>query len=240
MFVKYRVTVAEYLTELNCWRWISSKENPTDLISESSNVDKIKNCILCWYRLSFLYQNIKFKSHSKLSVENTDLYVKDLWETMSSFVQKQNTLEIINNCSSFNKQQRLTASGLHFIKGIPNTEVLAFNQWKFFCCFDMFSKNSPINRLYSRIQFLNMNTVTLNSRHLLKLYPFIYPHIVIRMKRRLKFILHNVFTTYHTLHAVLKNPLISDFYVWKNAQLLFPSYILKNGLAFLILNFSSH
>ncbi|GFT00139.1 integrase catalytic domain-containing protein [Trichonephila clavipes] len=121
-FVKNRVSVIQYLTEVSTWEHVKSQENPTDIIFRGINPDKIQDCVLWWYGPSVLQNNPVVSPCVISEINDNDLYLREFKKSdpVSLVTQNVELLPIINKYSSFVKQKRILVWCLRFKENARN------------------------------------------------------------------------------------------------------------------------
>ncbi|GFW79843.1 DUF5641 domain-containing protein [Trichonephila clavipes] len=121
-FVKNRVSVIHYLTEVSSWKHVQSQENPADIISRGVDPDKIQDCVLWWYGPSVLQNNPVVSLCVISEINDNDLYLREFKKSDPVCLVTQNVelLPIINKCSSFAKLKIIFAWCLRFKENARN------------------------------------------------------------------------------------------------------------------------
>ncbi|GFS82834.1 uncharacterized protein TNCV_288801 [Trichonephila clavipes] len=112
-FVRNRVSIIQELTESDFWKHVNSENNPADILSRGISPDKIQHCQLWWFGSPFLHQYKELEPYDITAVEGDDLFLQELKETsdfpLCALLKNFEPLDIISNCSSFTKLQRVIA-----------------------------------------------------------------------------------------------------------------------------------
>ncbi|GFX76541.1 integrase catalytic domain-containing protein [Trichonephila clavipes] len=112
-FVRNRVSIIQELTESDFWKLVNSENNPADILSRGISPDKIQHCELWWFGPTFLHQYKELEPYDITAVEGDDLFLQELKETsffhLCALLKNFEPLDIISNCSSFTKLQRVIA-----------------------------------------------------------------------------------------------------------------------------------
>ncbi|GFU45635.1 integrase catalytic domain-containing protein [Trichonephila clavipes] len=119
-FVRNRVSIIQELTENDFWKHVNSENNPADILSRGISPDKIQHCELWWFGPPFLHQYKELEPYDITDVEGDDLFLQELKETsdfpLCALLKNFEPLDIISNCSSFTKLQRVIAWCKRFIE----------------------------------------------------------------------------------------------------------------------------
>ncbi|GFV27956.1 integrase catalytic domain-containing protein [Trichonephila clavipes] len=119
-FVRNRVSIIQELTESDFWKHVNSENNPADILSRGISPDKIQHCELWWFGPPFLHQYKELEPYDITAVEGDDLFLQELKETsdfpLCALLKNFEPLDIISNCSSFTKLQRVIAWCKRFIE----------------------------------------------------------------------------------------------------------------------------
>ncbi|GFX72369.1 integrase catalytic domain-containing protein [Trichonephila clavipes] len=119
-FVRNRVSIIQELTESDFWKHVNSENNHADILSRGISPNKIQHCELWWFVPPFLHQYKELESYDITAVEGDDLFLQELKETsdfpLCDLLKNFEPLDIINNCSSFTKLQRVIAWCKRFIE----------------------------------------------------------------------------------------------------------------------------
>ncbi|GFV17627.1 integrase catalytic domain-containing protein [Trichonephila clavipes] len=111
--VRNRVSIIQELTESDFWKHVNPENNPADILSRGISPDKIQHCELWWFGPPFLHQYKELEPYDITAVEGDDLFLQELKETsdfpLCALLKKFEPLDIISNCSSFTKLQRVIA-----------------------------------------------------------------------------------------------------------------------------------
>ncbi|GFW45701.1 integrase catalytic domain-containing protein [Trichonephila clavipes] len=112
-FVRNRVSIIQELTESDFWKHVNSENNPADILSRGFSPDKIQHCELWWFGPPFLHQYKELEPYDLTAVEGDDLFLQESKETsefhLCALLKNFEPLDIISNCSSFTKLQRVIA-----------------------------------------------------------------------------------------------------------------------------------
>ncbi|GFT29153.1 integrase_H2C2 domain-containing protein [Trichonephila clavipes] len=118
--VRNRVSIIQELTESDFWKHVNSENNPADILSRGISPDKIQHCELWWFGPPFLHQYKELEPYDITAVEGDDLFLQELKETsdfpLCALLKNFEPLDIISNCSSFTKLQRVIAWCKRFIE----------------------------------------------------------------------------------------------------------------------------
>ncbi|GFX85126.1 integrase catalytic domain-containing protein [Trichonephila clavipes] len=119
-FVRNRLSIIQELTESDFWKHVNSENNPADILSRGISRDKIQHCELWWFGPPFLHQYKELEPYDITAVEGDDLFLQELKETsdfpLCALLKNFEPLDIISNCSSFTKLQRVIAWCKRFIE----------------------------------------------------------------------------------------------------------------------------
>ncbi|GFX65706.1 integrase catalytic domain-containing protein [Trichonephila clavipes] len=112
-FVRNRVNIIQELTESDFWKHVNSENNPTDILSRGISPNKIQHCELWWFGPPFLHQYKELEPYDITAIEGDDLFLQELKETsdipLCALLKNFEPMDIISNCSSFTKLQRVIA-----------------------------------------------------------------------------------------------------------------------------------
>ncbi|GFX86664.1 integrase catalytic domain-containing protein [Trichonephila clavipes] len=101
------------LTESDFWKHVNSENNPAGILSRGISPNKIQHCELWWFGPPFLHQYIELEPYDITAVEGDGIFLQELKETsdfpLCDLLKNFEPLDIISNCSSFTKQQRVIA-----------------------------------------------------------------------------------------------------------------------------------
>ncbi|GFY14069.1 integrase catalytic domain-containing protein [Trichonephila clavipes] len=110
-FVRNRISIIQEVTESDFWKHVNSENNPADILSRGISPDKIQHCELWWFGPPFLHQYKELESYDITAVEGDDLFLLELKETshfpLCALLKNFEPLDIISNCSSFTKLQKM-------------------------------------------------------------------------------------------------------------------------------------
>lgn len=118
--MRNRVSEIQESTAENSWRYVSSKENPADLVSRGLRADRIGTCSLWWSGPEFLnfgedrwpkMPNIS----SNCNIPEIIVNLLDSYESTQSVISR-----FISNKSNINKLKRIIAYILRFIFNLKN------------------------------------------------------------------------------------------------------------------------
>ncbi|GFX36288.1 integrase catalytic domain-containing protein [Trichonephila clavipes] len=119
-FVRNWVSIIQELTESDFWKHVNSENNPADILSRGISPDKIQHCELWWFGPPFLHQYKELEPYDITAIEGDDLFLQELKETsdfpLCALLKNFEPLDIISNCSSFTKLQRVIAWCKRFIE----------------------------------------------------------------------------------------------------------------------------
>ncbi|GFY64413.1 DUF5641 domain-containing protein [Trichonephila inaurata madagascariensis] len=119
-FVRNRVNIIQELTKNDFWKHVNSENNPADILSRGISPNKIRHCELWWFGPPFLHQYKELEPYNITTVEGDDLFLQELKVTsdfpLNALVKNFEPLDIISNCSSFTKLQRVIAWCKRFIE----------------------------------------------------------------------------------------------------------------------------
>ncbi|GFS34147.1 integrase catalytic domain-containing protein [Trichonephila inaurata madagascariensis] len=119
-FVRKRVNIIQELTESDFWKHMNSENNPADILSRGISPNKIQHCELWWFGPPFLHQHKELVPYDITAAEGDDLFLQELKETsdfpLCALLKNFEPLDIIKNCSSFTKLQRVIAWRKRFIE----------------------------------------------------------------------------------------------------------------------------
>ncbi|XP_035227124.1 uncharacterized protein LOC118199385 [Stegodyphus dumicola] len=101
------------MTEVRQWHHVPSKQNPADLISRGADPVKLQLCELWWRGPPFLLQPVMTKCQDDIPEESEELYLRELKppavREICALINTYEPLDVINNCSSYNKLLRVVA-----------------------------------------------------------------------------------------------------------------------------------
>ncbi|GBM48217.1 hypothetical protein AVEN_72489-1 [Araneus ventricosus] len=192
-FVRNRVSAIQNLTEVSAWKHVPSKENPADIISRGIDPEKIQDCNLWWFGLSFLQDHSVVSPCFCSDINDNELYQREFKKAPTDpvclVVQGQEVLPIINNCSSFTRLQRVIGWCVRFVRNAKNSlqpnkgYLISPELFKSLICL---VKNVQVNCFAQEIQCLKRGQQLPNSSSLINLYPFLDEQDILRVGGRLK------------------------------------------------------
>ncbi|GFU62342.1 integrase catalytic domain-containing protein, partial [Trichonephila clavipes] len=98
---------------------VNSENNPADILSRGISPDKIQHCGLWWFGPPSLHQ---YKKNWNLTAVVDDLFLQELKETSDippyALLENFEPLDIIRNCSSFIKLQKIKAIHLEIVSDL--------------------------------------------------------------------------------------------------------------------------
>ncbi|GFX65900.1 integrase catalytic domain-containing protein [Trichonephila clavipes] len=179
-FVRNRVNIIQELTESDFWKHVHSENNPTDILSRGISPNKIQHCELWWFVPPFLHQYKELEPYDITAVEGDDLFLQKLKETsdfpLCALLKNFEPLDIINNCASFTKLQRVITWCKRFIENArhPMSRTMGPLKSKELSeSLKCIIKNIQITSFYNEIQYLEKGIPFPNSCKLLDLHPFL-------------------------------------------------------------------
>ncbi|GFW18571.1 integrase catalytic domain-containing protein [Trichonephila clavipes] len=179
-FVRNWVSIIQELTESDFWKHVNSENNPTDILSRGISPDKIQHCELWWFGPPFLHQYKELEPYNITAVEGDDLFLQELKETsdfpLCALLKNFEPLDIISNCSSFTKLQRVIAWCKRFIENArhPMSRTMGPLRSKELSeSLKCIIKNIQRTSFYNEIQYLEKGIPLPNSCKLLNLHPFL-------------------------------------------------------------------
>lgn len=118
-FVTIRTSEIQELTNHCKWHHITSNHNPADLISRGTQLSQLRDNQLWWQGPSFLLQNSHPKIITTLLIANLTVCTHD--SGAADFLIRETSnqlLQLIENCSSYNKVLRSIALCVRFIHNL--------------------------------------------------------------------------------------------------------------------------
>ncbi|GFV03937.1 integrase catalytic domain-containing protein [Trichonephila clavipes] len=169
-FVRNRVSIIQKLTESDFWKHVNSENNPADILSRGISPDKIQHCELWWFGPPFLRQYKELEPYDITAVEGDDLFLQELKETSdfppSALLKNFEPLDIISNCSSFTKLQRVIAWCKRFIENArhPMSRTMGpIKSTELYESLKCIVKNIQRTSFYNEIQYLEKGIPLPNS-----------------------------------------------------------------------------
>ncbi|GFS69858.1 uncharacterized protein TNCV_3101641 [Trichonephila clavipes] len=192
-FVRNRVSIIQELTESDFWKHVNSENNPADILSRGISPDKIQHCELWWFGPPFLHQYKELEPYDITAVEGDDLFLQELKETsdlpLCALLKNFEPLDIISNCSSFTKLQRVIAWCKRFIENARHPMCRTMGPLKSKELSESLKciiKNIQRTSFYNEIQYLEKGIHLPNSCKLLNLNPFLDDSGLLRVGGRLR------------------------------------------------------
>ncbi|GFU83016.1 integrase catalytic domain-containing protein [Trichonephila clavipes] len=192
-FVRNRVSIIQELTESDFWKHVNSENNPADILPRGISPDKIQHCELWWFGPPFLHQYKELEPYDITAVEGDDLFLQELKETsdfpLCALLKNFEPLDIISNCSSFTKLQRVIAWCKRFIEKArhPMCRTMGpLNSKELSESLKCIIKNIQRTSFYNEIQYLEKGIPLPNSCKLLNLNPFLDDSGLLRVGGRLR------------------------------------------------------
>ncbi|GFV47533.1 integrase catalytic domain-containing protein [Trichonephila clavipes] len=192
-FVRNRVSIIQKLTESDFWKHVNSENNPADIRSRGISPDKIQHCELWWFGPPFLHQYKELEPYDITAVEEDDLFLQELKETsvfpLCALLKNFEPLDIISNCSSFTKLQRVNAWCKRFIENSRHPMCRTMGPLKSKELSESLKciiKNIQRTSFYNEIQCLEKGIPLPNSCNLLNLNPFLDDSGLLRVGGRLR------------------------------------------------------
>ncbi|GFT27619.1 integrase catalytic domain-containing protein [Trichonephila clavipes] len=192
-FVRNRVSIIQELTESDFWKHVNSENNPADILSRGISPDKIQHCELWWFGPPFLDQYKELEPYDITAVEGDDLFLQELKETsdfpLCALLKNFEPLDIISNCSSFTKLQRVIAWCKRFIENARHPMCRTMGPLKSKELSESLKciiKNIQRTSFYNEIQYLGKGIPLPNSCKLLNLNPFLDDSGLLRVGGRLR------------------------------------------------------
>lgn len=164
-FVSHRIAEIQNLSHPNEWKYISTKQNPADVISRGLMPNELANSNLWWHGPNFLenpeeqWQNPDYVPEEDLPEMKTNILIatkpfKDGWKFLSyygNFIHLQRRMAVImrfvNNCRK-KKVDRITSTHLTATDlsiGLMRT-VLCAQREEFGCEYEALTKGTPISK----------------------------------------------------------------------------------------------
>ncbi|GFV75166.1 integrase catalytic domain-containing protein [Trichonephila clavipes] len=192
-FVRNRVSIIKELTESDFWKHVNSENNPADILSRGISPDKIQHCELWWFGPPFLHQYKELEPYDITAVEEDDLFLQELKETsdfpLCALLKNFEPLDIISNCSSFTKLQRVIVWCKRFIENARHPMCRTMGPLKSKELSESLKciiKNIQRTSFYNEIQYLERGIPLPNSCKLLNLNPFLDDSGLLRVGGRLR------------------------------------------------------
>ncbi|XP_035231420.1 uncharacterized protein LOC118203259 [Stegodyphus dumicola] len=168
------------MTEVRQWHHVPSKQNPADLISRGADPVTLQLCELWWSGPPFLLQPVMTKCQDDIPEESEELYLRELKppavSEICALINTYEPLDVMNNCSSYNKLLRVVAwckrflhntrHPLHATRGTLTTSELSS---ALLCIV----KNVQRTLFVTEIQCLEKGSPIPNSSKLLNLCSFL-------------------------------------------------------------------
>ncbi|GFX37817.1 integrase catalytic domain-containing protein [Trichonephila clavipes] len=188
-----RVSIIQELTESDFWKHVNSENNPADILSRGISPDKIQHCELWWFGPPFLHQYKELEPYNITAVEGDDLFLQELKETsdfpLCALLKNFEPLDIISNCSSSTKLQRVIAWCKRFIENARHPMCRTMGPLKSKELSESLKciiKNIQRTSFYNEIQYLEKGIPLPNSCKLLNLNPFLDDSGLLRVGGRLR------------------------------------------------------
>ncbi|XP_035213196.1 uncharacterized protein LOC118187108 isoform X2 [Stegodyphus dumicola] len=192
-FVANRVAVVQEMMDVRQWHHVPSKQSPAYLVSRGVDPVKLQLCELWWCGPSVLLQPVMSKCQDDIPEESEELYLHELKppaiSEICALINTYEPLDVINNCSSYNKLLRVVAwckrflhntrHPLHATRGTLTTSELSS---ALLCIV----KNVQRTSFVTEIQCLEKGAPIPNNNKLLNLCPFSDHDGVLRVGGRLK------------------------------------------------------
>nr|CAH7745353.1 unnamed protein product [Callosobruchus chinensis] len=119
-FVSNRVSEIQQLTASDCWRHVSSGDNPADLLSRGVGPKEIAGSDIWWHAPRWLRESESCWPCKNVCVAN----VPDMRKEVTAFVSVYDD-DILNRFSSLNKLQRVTAWMIRFAENCKTKRMNA-------------------------------------------------------------------------------------------------------------------
>nr|CAH7768785.1 unnamed protein product [Callosobruchus chinensis] len=119
-FVSNRVSEIQQLTASDCWRHVSSGDNPADLLSRGVGPKEIAGSDIWWHAPRWLRESESCWPCKNVCVAN----VPDMRKEVTAFVSVHDD-DILNRFSSLNKLQRVTAWMIRFAENCKTKRMNA-------------------------------------------------------------------------------------------------------------------
>nr|CAH7720335.1 unnamed protein product [Callosobruchus chinensis] len=119
-FVSNRVSEIQQLTASDCWRHVSSGDNPADLLSRGVGPKEIAGSDIWWHAPRWLRESESCWPCKNVCVAN----VPDMRKEVTAFVSVYDD-DILNRFSSLNKLQRVTAWMIRFAENCKTKKMNA-------------------------------------------------------------------------------------------------------------------
>jgi hypothetical protein len=121
-FVSNRVSQIQDLTENDLWRYISTKQNPADLVSRGISPRQLENLSVWWNGPSFLSElHYEFPPQPQIQEDPVDFKKEVRTVTLMSTSQIENRIPI-ERFSSLIKLKRVTAYCLRFVNNMRRSK----------------------------------------------------------------------------------------------------------------------
>ncbi|GFW28046.1 integrase catalytic domain-containing protein [Trichonephila clavipes] len=173
---------------------VNSENKPADILSRGISTNKIQHCELWWFGPPFLHQYKELEPYDITAVEGDDLFLQELKETsdfpLCALLKNFEPLDIISNCSSFTKLQRVIAWCKRFIENARHPMSRTMGPLKSKELSDSLKciiKNIQRTSFSNDIQYLEKGIPLPNSCKLLNLHhPFLDDSGLLRVGGRLR------------------------------------------------------
>ncbi|GFX45986.1 integrase catalytic domain-containing protein [Trichonephila clavipes] len=192
-FVRNRVSIIQELTEIDFWKHVNSENYPADILSRGISPDKIQHCELWWFGPPFSHHYKELEPYDITAVEGDDLFLQELKETsdflLCALLKNFEPLDIISNCSSFTKLQRVIAWCKRFIENARHPMYRTMGPLKSKELSESLKciiKNIQRTSFYNEIQYLEKGIPLPNSYKLLNFNPLLDDSGLLRVGGRLR------------------------------------------------------
>nr|CAI5840891.1 unnamed protein product [Callosobruchus analis] len=125
VFMANRVSEIQTLTKIECWRHVTTHNNPADILSRGINPENIVNCRLWWQGPTWLSETDDFwpMPTNELNPISCQLEARKISAVIACF-HLADELRIFERCSSFSKLCRVIAFMIRFRYNCTNKKKL--------------------------------------------------------------------------------------------------------------------
>lgn len=160
-YVANRVVLIQSFTSITQWQYVSTHENPSDLLSRGVKPSKVATLKLWWHGPVFLLLN---KTKWPLTVETINNIPELKPSTLSSTLQASAVKFLFDKFSSFLKMQKVAAYVLRFIENCKKSKE--FKQKSPLSINDLNKSRYLLLRLSQRESFLKEYHILKNGKTL--------------------------------------------------------------------------